>query len=156
MWALLMVTFSNRSVNVKSLDMDTCYRKWLQQPLVSLLCSKRVSLAGKFLLFFQMLTPYLISKDIVTVLVADFFKVLLKNIWGSLEVIHDNPVYTPKSWPVNPIDKTARKVGKPLKDRTIKRYIYILSNFVSSLTVKSFIWSVVLVTAYSHYTGTGA
>ena len=43
-------------------------------------------------------------------MILGFIKQLLKNVWAALEVIHDNPVYTPKSWPVNPIDKSAKKV----------------------------------------------
>ena len=42
--------------------------------------------------------------------VVGFISDLIKKLWGELEIADDSPVYTPKYWPINPIDKSAKKV----------------------------------------------
>ena len=42
--------------------------------------------------------------------VVGFISDLIKKLWGELEIADDSPVYTPKYWPINPIDKAAKKV----------------------------------------------
>jgi hypothetical protein len=39
---------------------------------------------------------------------SGFISALVKAVWASLE--DDNPMYTPRAWPVSPIDKYTRKV----------------------------------------------
>lgn len=51
-----------------------------------------------------------------------FIATVIKSLWGALEVVDDSPVFTPKSWPVTPIDKTSKKV--------FFSYIYIFESII--------------------------
>ena len=49
------------------------------------------------------------SVGMVALQKTGFISTLIRSLWGALEVVDDNPIYTPKSWPTTVIDKVARK-----------------------------------------------
>ncbi|KAK2192197.1 hypothetical protein NP493_37g10001 [Ridgeia piscesae] len=49
------------------------------------------------------------APGIVALQNTGFISDLIKKLWGELEIADDHTVYTPKYWPIHPIDKAAKK-----------------------------------------------